>query len=47
MVECQLKGLFYSCDEKYFPGHKCKEQKFLKAIFEDVSNDEVEYSHAT
>jgi hypothetical protein len=29
MVECQLKGLFYNCDEKYFPGHKCKEKNFL------------------
>jgi hypothetical protein len=25
MVECQLKGLCYNCDEKYFLGHKCKE----------------------
>jgi hypothetical protein len=22
MVECQLKGLCYNCDDKYFPGHK-------------------------
>jgi hypothetical protein len=32
MVECQLKGLFYNCDDKYFPGHKCKEQKLFMAI---------------
>jgi len=25
MVECQLKCLFHTCDDKYFPGHKCKE----------------------
>ena len=25
MVERQLKGLCYNCDDKYFPGHKCKE----------------------
>jgi hypothetical protein len=25
MAERQLKGLCYNCDEKYFPGHKCKE----------------------
>jgi hypothetical protein len=24
MDERQLKGLCYNCDEKYFPGHKCK-----------------------
>jgi hypothetical protein len=26
MDECQLKGLCYNCDDKYFLGHKCKEQ---------------------
>jgi hypothetical protein len=24
MDECQLKGLCYNCDDKYFLGHKCK-----------------------
>jgi hypothetical protein len=33
MVECQLKGLCYNCDEKYSPGHKCKEHKLFMAIF--------------
>jgi hypothetical protein len=42
MVECQLKGFCYNCDEKYFPGHTCKEQKLFMAIFEDVSEAEVE-----
>jgi hypothetical protein len=28
MDERQLKGLCYNCDEKYFPGHKYKEQIF-------------------
>jgi hypothetical protein len=32
MVECQLKGLFYNCDDKYFPGHKCKEQNLFMAM---------------
>jgi hypothetical protein len=32
MDEHQLKGLFYNCDEKYFPGHKCKEQNIFMAI---------------
>ena len=41
MVECQLKGLCYNCDEKYFPGHKCKEQKIFMAISEDISEDDV------
>jgi hypothetical protein len=42
MVECQLKGLCYNCDEKYFPGHKCKEQNIFMAISEDVSEEDVE-----
>jgi hypothetical protein len=32
MVERQLKGLCYNCDDKYFPGHKCKEQNIFMAI---------------
>jgi hypothetical protein len=42
MDECQLKGLCYNCDEKYFPGHKCKEQKIFMAISEDISEEDVE-----
>jgi hypothetical protein len=42
MVECQLKGLCYNCDEKYFSGHKCKEQNIFMAIFEDISEEDVE-----
>jgi hypothetical protein len=42
MVERQLKGLCYHCDEKYFPRHKCKEQKKIMAISEDVLEDDVE-----
>jgi hypothetical protein len=42
MVECQLKGLCYNCDDKYFLGHKCKEQKIFMAISEDVSEEDVE-----
>jgi hypothetical protein len=42
MVERQLKGLCYNCDDKYFPGHKCKEQNIFMAISEDVSEDDVE-----
>jgi hypothetical protein len=41
-VEHQLKGLCYNCDEKYFPGHKCKEKKLFMAISEDIFDDEVE-----
>jgi hypothetical protein len=41
MVEHQLKGLCYNCDEKYFPGHKCKERKLFMAMTEDVSEEEV------
>jgi hypothetical protein len=41
MVERQLKSLCYNCDEKYFPGHKCKEQNIFMAIYEDVSDEDV------
>jgi hypothetical protein len=37
MVEHQLKGLCYNCDEKYFPRHKCKEQNIFMDISKDVS----------
>jgi hypothetical protein len=42
MVERQLKGLCYNCDEKYFLGHKCKEQNLFMAISEDISEEDVE-----
>jgi hypothetical protein len=32
MVERQLKGLCYNYDDKYFSGHKCKEQNLFMAI---------------
>ena len=41
MVEHQLKGIFYNCDEKYFLGHKSKEQFFFLAIYEDVPKEDV------
>jgi hypothetical protein len=36
-----MKGIFYNCDEKYFPGNKCKEQKLLMAISENVPEENV------
>jgi hypothetical protein len=42
MDERQLKELCYNCDEKYFLGHKCKEQNIFMAISEDISEDDVE-----
>jgi hypothetical protein len=42
MVEHQLKGLCYNFDDKYFPGHKCKEQNLFMAMFEDISEEAVE-----
>jgi hypothetical protein len=42
MIECQLKGLFYNYDDKYFSSHKCKEQNLCMAIFEDISEEDVE-----
>jgi hypothetical protein len=41
MVEHQLKGLCYNCDEKYFLGHKCKEQNLFMAISEDIQEEDV------
>jgi hypothetical protein len=40
MAERQLKGLCYNCDEKYFLGHKCKEQNLFMAISEDIQEDD-------
>jgi hypothetical protein len=42
MVERQLKFFCYNYDEKYFPGHKCKEQNLFMAISENFSEDDVE-----
>jgi hypothetical protein len=42
MVERQLKGLCYNYDEKYFLGHKCKEQNLFMAISKDISEEDVE-----
>jgi hypothetical protein len=42
MVEHQLKGLCYNCDDKIFLRHKCKEQNLFMAILEDVLEEDVE-----
>jgi hypothetical protein len=42
MAERQLKGLCYNCDEKYFSGHKCKEQNIFMAISEDIPEEDVD-----
>jgi hypothetical protein len=42
MVERQLKGLFYNYDEKYFMGHKCKEQNLFMAISKDILEEDEE-----
>jgi hypothetical protein len=42
MDEHQLKGLCYNCDEKYFTGHKCKEQNLVMAISEEISEEDEE-----
>jgi hypothetical protein len=41
MDELQLKGIFYNCNEKYFWGNKCKEQKPFMAISKDVPEEDV------
>jgi hypothetical protein len=45
MVECQLKGLFYNCDQKYLSGHKCKEHNFFMAISKDVFYNKIKAPH--
>jgi hypothetical protein len=42
MVECQFKGLYYNCDDKYFPSHKCKEQNLVMAISKDIPEEDVD-----
>jgi hypothetical protein len=42
MDERQLKGLCYNCDDKYFLGHKCKEQNIFMDISEDALEEDVE-----
>jgi hypothetical protein len=41
MVERQLKGLCYNCDEKYFLEHTCKEQNIFMAVTKDISEEYV------
>jgi hypothetical protein len=42
IAEHQLKGLCYNCDDKYFPGHKCKEQNLFMGISEDILEEDVD-----
>jgi hypothetical protein len=42
MDKHQLKGLCYNCYDKYFPGHKCKEQNIFMSISEDILKEDVE-----
>jgi hypothetical protein len=47
MEEHHKQGLCYYCDEKYAPGHKCREQKFFQIdasasfFYENIPSDEV------
>eukprot|EP00253_Pinus_taeda_P035006 PITA_35006 len=40
MAERRNQGLCYYCDEKYSPGHKCKEPKFFQIDATDYSSSE-------
>jgi hypothetical protein len=42
MAECQLKGIYYNYDDKYFSGHKCKEKNLFMAISKDISEEDEE-----
>jgi len=39
MTERQLKGLYYNCEQKYVPRHKCKDQKIFMAISKEDIDD--------
>jgi hypothetical protein len=47
MEECRKQGLCYYCNEKYSPGHKCREYKFFHIYastsypFEDIPSYEA------
>jgi hypothetical protein len=41
VVECQLKGLSYNCDEKYFPRNMCKEQNIFMVVTGDIFEEDV------
>jgi hypothetical protein len=47
MAEHPNKGFCYYCDEKYSPGHKCREQKFFQIdasasySYADIPSDET------
>jgi hypothetical protein len=40
MVEHQLKGLCYNCDNKYFTENKCKEHKIFMSVTKDISEED-------
>jgi hypothetical protein len=42
MDKNQLKGLCYNCDDKYFPGHKCKEQNLFMATSKEILEEDEE-----
>jgi hypothetical protein len=42
MVERQHKGLCYNCDDRYFPGHKCKELNLFMASSKEISEEDEE-----
>jgi hypothetical protein len=44
MDELQIKGLFYNCDDKYFPMNKCKECKIFMDISKDVDEEDAKIS---
>jgi len=46
MVEHQLKGICYNCDEKYFLGHKCKEKNICMVVFEEFSEENGDVYHS-
>ena len=44
MMEHQIKGIHYICDENHNHVRKCKEKKLFMVNLEDISNEEFETS---
>jgi len=42
LAERRSKGLCFNCDDKFFPGHRCKKLFTIEAIYEEEDLTEGE-----
>ncbi|XP_019423050.1 PREDICTED: uncharacterized protein LOC109332520 [Lupinus angustifolius] len=50
LQERRAQGLCYNCDEKFIPGHRCQNKKFLLLLDDDPTlliDTEFSYTHST